>query len=152
VIRPPEPGDVLDLLRIGRAFYAASGSEAWGLGYDEDDLVASMAEMAESGFFRVAEADGRVVGAVGGLLVPWYLKRSQRIAHEVWWWVDPGYRGAAGVELLRALEQWARDEGAACLQLASPPSLTDGHSPAAVHRWFSSLGYEWVEASWTRRL
>ncbi len=151
-IRPACADDVPDLLRIGRDFYAASGSAERGLGYDEADLLLSIQEMEERGFFRVAEVGGRVVGAVGGLLGPWYLSRSQTMCHEVWWWVDHEHRGAAGLALLRAMEEWAEEQGAACVQVASPPSLTEGHTAGAVVRWFDALGYQWLESSWVRRL
>lgn len=144
---------VPDLLRLGRDFYAASGSHERGLHYDEADLVASIEELDAAGFFRVAVARGRVVGLVGGLLVPWYLCRSQLLAQEVWWWVDPDARDTgAGLALLEALEEWAREAGAVSVQIATPPSLGEDRNPVAVERLMRGRGYTWMEDAWSRRV
>lgn len=68
---------------------------------------------------------------------------GERTAFEVVWWVEPEARGD-GVRLLRAAEQWARDEGITKMQMVAPD--------ARVGEFYKRMGYAPVETSYQRSL
>jgi GNAT superfamily N-acetyltransferase len=107
---------------------------------DPTHLQATVAVFLErpDGVLLVSEDGGAVVGMIALVL---YLHpfTGSRTVMEVVWWVEPEARGA-GVRLLRAAETWAREQGAAYLQMVAP---TD-----RVGAFYERLGYAKVETSY----
>lgn len=68
---------------------------------------------------------------------------GERTAFEVVWWVDPEARGD-GICLLRAAEDWAREQGIAKMQMVAPNER--------VGALYERLGYRPVEVSYQRSL
>jgi len=94
----------------------------------------------------VAEMDaGGIVGAAG-LTLTVQVGTAQPVAHLQWWYVVPVARPHAGLALLAAAEQWARQRGARALYAAVPDSARAG----AMLRWFRQRGYAPVE-TWVKR-
>lgn len=150
VIRPALREDVPQLLELGRHFYASSGCAAHGLRFDEGALADTCAQLATEGVLLVAERDGELIGAVGALAYPWYLDRSQTIAQEIWWWVEPHARNTgAGKALLDELEAWAKARGAAVVSMATPG---EGGQDETVARLYRRWGYQYTETNWAKVL
>ena len=68
---------------------------------------------------------------------------GERTAFEIIWWVEPEARGD-GVRLLRAAENWAREQGASAMQMVAPNDR--------VGLLYRRLGYLPVETSYQRNL
>ena len=83
----------------------------------------------------------QVVGMIG-LFAFEHPIAGERIAGELFWWVEPAHRGI-GLRLLRAAEQWAHDHGATALQMIAPTP--------DVERLYERLGYARVEVHYQRR-
>lgn len=133
---------------MAREFHVFAGCEALGLGLDEADLRETFGELATSGAsLLVVAEDGRgLLGMLAALLVPWYARKTDVIAQEVWWWVDPGRRDSgAGLALLRELERWAGERGARVVHLATPRH-EDLDLP--MGRLFRRQGYRRIETAW----
>lgn len=91
----------------------------------------------------VAEApDGALVGMIGAL-VSEHPYSGERVASELFWWVEPAHRGH-GRDLMKAAEAWARDQGAARFQMVAPN--------ARVGRLYERFGYTAVETLYQRSL
>lgn len=95
----------------------------------------------------VAEADGAIVGMIGG----WRRELPEDgtpYVEETAWWVEPGSRGGArvGVRLAEALEAWTRSQGLSLLQMCSPAGAT------SVERWYRRAGFAPVETRWVKHL
>lgn len=88
----------------------------------------------------VAERDGKVIGMIA-LLRYIHPMSGEKVAGELFWWLDPAHRGAGGW-LLRRAESWARGWGAKSLQMIAPSD-----SPH-VGEMYRRLGYEAVETMW----
>jgi len=149
-VRPAEPDDVPALCRMAREFYAFAQCADHGLGYDERDLLDTFSHLATApdGYLAVADAGAGPVGMVAGLLVPWYARKADVIAQEVWLWADPEHRrSGAGPALLRAFESWAREAGATRVLLATPGAAD---RDPVVARWYRRQGYRQVETVWGR--
>lgn len=91
----------------------------------------------------VVEVNGQVVGMLGAHLFT-HPMSGERVASELFWWVDQNARGRAGIRLFQALEGWAEEKRADVLMLVSPD--------AEVARFYKALGFEAVETTYQRRL
>jgi GNAT superfamily N-acetyltransferase len=88
------------------------------------------------------EVDGETVGMIGFYVYPHFLS-GETIAGEIFWWVEPEYRGH-GKELLRAAENEARNRGAKKMQMIAPDER--------VGKLYKRLKYEYVESTYQRSL
>jgi len=150
LIRELRESDLDEVARMARDFHAFAECDRHGLGFDLGDLWETLAELLEyeSGFVAVADLDGRVCGCVAGLLFPWYLRRADVIAQELWFWSDPWARSyGVGRRLLEAFEAWARATGATVVQVATPgPERLERPMGRLFRRW----GYKRLETAWAR--
>ncbi len=92
----------------------------------------------------VRQWDGVIVGMLGVLAYA-HPMSGERMASELFWWLDPDYRGAGGWMLRRA-EKWARAQGATRLQMVSPVENV------RVQETYDALGYQAFEVSYYKEL
>jgi hypothetical protein len=74
----------------------------WDAGYMRSQLIHIIA----SDIFLVSEVDGKLVGGIGGKILPnlWSPKDVHLV--EMFWWVDPKWRkGMLGLRLMDAFEE-----------------------------------------------
>jgi GNAT superfamily N-acetyltransferase len=90
----------------------------------------------------VSERAGIVVGMLG-LLIFTHPFSGEKVASELFWWVEPDSRGD-GLELMRRAENEARARGAQRMQMIAPNE--------AVARIYRRKGYEYVESTYQRKL
>lgn len=143
MIRRATDADVPRLVEMGRAFLA--GTRYAGAIRENPAQMAETAAgliASEAGELLVAERGGQVVGMIGLLLYTHPLS-GDRVASELFWWVDPDHRGQ-GIALLRAGERWARACGAVALQMIAPSD--------DVERLYERLGFVRIEAQYQRGL
>jgi len=86
---------------------------------------------------------GLVTGMIGLLCFPHHLSGALTVG-EVMWYVTPEARGG-GVRLLKAAEQWARNQHATTIQMIQP-SGTD------IGVLYERFGYQAIEVAWSKRL
>lgn len=142
-VRRAVEGDRFAILRLGKAFLAASGlplpfNAAWAertvRGYivDGDKLcLVYQASEAVQGVL-LAHAGDHPFGPF-------------RIAAELIWWIDPDHRGVAALRMLDAYEAWAQDQGCAFVGMAS---LKDER----VDRLYIRRGYRAAETHFLKAL
>lgn len=99
-------------------------------------------QLIQVGVLLVSERAGELVGMIGLALFDHFLS-AERIAGEVFWWVEPEQRGE-GVKLLRAAEQHAKAAGAIRLQMIAPDDRVGG--------LYLRLGYGFVESAYQKTL
>ncbi len=144
IVRDATEDDYDDLLRMGREFVAEAGRGE----IDDDTLLMTLESLKEQGILKVCE-NGTVCGAAGALVFPHYWNRGEMIAQELFWWVDEAKRGtSAGLRLLVALENEARDLGAKELLMLCLERV-DGDKVANM---YERLGYEPLERTYTKEL
>lgn len=97
---------------------------------------------SEVGTVFVLELRGVVVGMIGLLLFQHPIAGEPTVA-ELFWWVEPEYRGG-GIRLLKRAEQWARDQGAVKMHMIAPTP--------DIGQMYERLGYEPIEVSYQRTL
>lgn len=92
----------------------------------------------------VVEKDGALVGMLG-MFVWQHPISDERIASEMFWWVEPEHRGGrAGMQMLRWAEDWAAAQHAQRVLMIAP---TD-----AVAHVYERRRYTKVETTYTRAL
>lgn len=115
-IRNADYNDVDALLELGRQMHA----ESWYayLPFDDDKVRNALCTAITRGFLAVHEVDGRVLGAMAGVITEFWFCHS-RIATDLGLFVRSDKRGsAAAVRLVQAFIDWAKKNGAAEVSLA----------------------------------
>lgn len=146
MIRHAVPGDLPELLRMGRAFHAVTGV-ADVIPLDEATLTQTFLNLMQGGVILVVEGEDGLVGATGALLHPHYFNASHLTGQEMFWWIDPEHRGC-GAELFTALEQWVRDQGAHSFSMIALDAL----DPERVGLIYRRRGYRATEHSYLRKM
>lgn len=117
-IRPATPDDLPSLLRMGRAF-ADALQLGDTIGYDETTMALLFQRLIDESNGILLVMDG---GAAGGLVHPSLFNEHHITGQELFWWVDPERRGA-GLRLLTALEDAARERGAQSFMMGTHEAL-----------------------------
>lgn len=149
-IRPATHDDIDALLAMGEKFFLFSRFAQFA-NFDRDTARASITALigAEVGVCLVAVIDGEVVGGIVGALAPLWFAPTCLSATEFAWWVSEEHRGGtAGIKLLRAFEQWAKNKGAAMVSMSD--LVIEGATPAG--RLFEKLGYTVIERSHVKKV
>jgi GNAT superfamily N-acetyltransferase len=141
MIRLAVDSDVPRLVEMGLRFLRES-SYARHLSENPQQMAELAGQLVTSGCVLVSERDSQIVGMLGYVLYPHFLS-GELVAGEVFWWVEPEFRGE-GVKLLRDVERRAKAVGARRMQMISPTDQV-----AAVYQ---RCGYEFVEAAYQKTL
>lgn len=142
-IRRAEPRDVPGIVAMGLRFAAESdyGSK---LPVVPDAIARTVARVATSdeGLLLVSESAESLTGMIA-LMTFDHPFSGVRVASELVWWVEPEARGD-GLRLLKRAETWARETGAALMQMTAPNER--------VGRLYERVGYSKLETSYQRSL
>lgn len=143
MIRRAVEGDIPRLIEMGQRFVEETPYRDL-IAIDPDRLSATVRYVlaSENGVVLVSGSDASITGMIA-LTAYDHPYSGERTAFELVWWVEPEARGD-GVRLLRAAEEWAREQGAKHMQMVAPN--------AKVGRLYSRLGYAPVETSYQRSL
>lgn len=138
------PWDLEDCAVLGRVFFDSTQIPGE---FNPEAFIRAWRRFFTIGAARVfgARRDGRLVGAVGGLVAtnpntgePW--------AQELFWFVDPGSRGM-GVRLLRVFLDALQDEGIAWVTMVA----LEGPMREKVGRLYERLGMTRLETHYVGR-
>lgn len=110
---------------------------------DRDTMSATVTSLISNGVVLIATIDDAIVGMLG-LATYTHPVSGERMTAEIFWWVDPEYRGWTGIRLLKRAEEWAREAETACLQMVAPT--------ADIERLYERLGYARTEVSYHKSL
>jgi len=151
-IRPAAKEDMPRLDAMGWVFHSTSGLNCFGVGYNSSDFAKAMGRvsLSDNAVCLVADVDGTAVGMIcGGVFSPLWHDGS-RLAQEFFMWVDPDHRGKGfGKQLLAALEDWGREQGATAIIMVSLNPVL-GETPADA--MYTSRHYVAMETHYVRRL
>lgn len=149
-IRDAGEADIPYLLDMAVRFCAASG-HADHAAFDPASMEHTLRHLigGEDGILLVAEEDGALAGMAGGLVYPLYFAAGCLTGQELFWWVEPAFRGGrAGPALLRGMEEAARAKDASTFVMGALESLR----PGAVGALYQRSGYRPMEHLYLRRL
>jgi GNAT superfamily N-acetyltransferase len=138
-IRPITPDDLNDILRMAHNFHASS-HVAESLPFCDQSFTKSIVDMLSDGYgmVYVAENDSGLCGMIGVMLNRHWFNNSLLLASDLFWWVDESARGSsAGLKLLNAAENWAKECGCYMVVMAHTPTI----QPEKVHNLYIRRGY-----------
>ncbi|MDZ4254211.1 MAG: GNAT family N-acetyltransferase [Sulfuritalea sp.] len=109
-----------------------------------DAITATLGTLIDSpsALVLLAERDGRAVGMIGAIATL-HIYSGEPVMSELFWWVEPEYRGI-GLRLLHAAEDWARANNLTQSVMISP-------SPE-VSALYRRLGYSPLEEQFVKTL
>lgn len=134
MIRRAVAADIPQLLDWGARFHAQGVA---GPRYDREAVAAMLSHLIGGAGAVLMHDDGMI----GGVLAPAYCDPAWLMAVELFWWADRD-----GMALLRAFEDWARENGAAEVRMTSLATLP--RADVLLRR----KGYAPIEISYTRGL
>lgn len=150
IVRPARPEDLPALLRMLRAFHAASPCIDY-IPFCHVSMVETAIRLSTDpkSCFLVGEVESEVHAMIAGVSSPHYVNAAHFTAHELFWWVDPEARSTrVGVRLLEAFEDWAKSIGSSTLFMASTVTLT----PEKLARFYRRKGYDAVDVNYAKNL
>lgn len=143
MIRPATVADTKRLIEMGQSFVNET-SYSLLISVNPERLSGIIGGILENpdGVVLVSGSDATVTGMIA-MVVYNHPFSGERTAFEIVWWVEPESRGD-GIRLLRAAEEWAREQGAKHMQMVAPNER--------VAALYQRLGYGLVETSFQRSL
>jgi GNAT superfamily N-acetyltransferase len=121
---------------MGEEFIRSAGQE-----YDAEIATETLQVLIE-GDTSVVLVNDDCTAMIGGLTYRHFFN-TERVASEVFWWAKSG-----GMELLKAFEAWAKEQGASRVMMVCLHAL----EPERVARIYARRGYEPLEHSFVRRI
>lgn len=148
IIRKAVHDDIETIARLGHRFYDEA---EWAdvAEWDHGSIVATLTHLLEDekGILLVCETD-RIIGMAGGLVHPLYFNLHHLTGQELFWWVDPEFRGLIGSRLFDAMEAQAKEKGAQSWAMIALARV----KPEAVGRFYRRRGYRASEHSYIKAL
>lgn len=147
IYREATKDDLVDISRLGELFYKESGYAEYA-DYKYSSVFETMNFLLTSpmGLLVVAEEE-KIVGIAGVILFPFYFNHSFLCGQELFWYVEPEYRGI-GNHLYNYLEEKAREKGCQALIMIALEKL----HPKAVGKIYERKGYKKHENLYIKRL
>lgn len=140
-IRAAASGDLPRLLEMGLRFRKESRYAEF-LAENPDKMLALGELLIDKDGYLLSERDGKITGMLGYILHDHFIS-GEKVAGEVFWWVEPEYRGD-GLRLLREAERRAKAAGASYMHMIAPTKQ--------VATIYGRLGYEYVEETHQKSL
>lgn len=147
MIRIAELSDVPEVLRMSKKFYASTSYHTYsGIPMCDETVEQLAKDLITAGTLSVAELDGKVVGMLAMVGIPFMFNKAHTHLGEVVWWVDEEARGTKlGIELLKEATNIGVDMGATHVQMATLAS-----SPEGLDAVFAKDGYKLTERLFTK--
>ena len=139
--------DDVDLHSLGMAFYKESKLPGE---YIPSVFRTNWQRFFELGFGSIflAKTEGKVVGAIGGLVHPDPYD-NKVVAQEMFWFVSPSARGSiTAVRLFEAFETWAKSNKAERLLMG----CVCNHMMASLRSFYERKGFAPKEVSYCKQL
>lgn len=150
IVRPAEPADLPALMRMARAFYAASPCIHY-IPFCPESMAETMTRLATDpgSCLLVGDVAGEVVAMIAGVSVTHYVNANHLTAQELFWWCDPSARGSGvAFALLAALEDWARKIESRTMFISSTANLT----PDKLARVYRRKGFDVIDLNYAKNL
>ncbi len=150
MIRPAVISDLSQLQTMGALFFDVSGLDKW-FSYKPRCFSQVCANFMadDKAVILVGEERGGAVAMAAALAYPCWFDSDHLTAQELFWWVEPDYRGGPlGTELRKSLEDWARDKGCLTMEMGALETLR----PEALAHLYERKGYGPKERIFVKRL
>ncbi len=150
MIRPAVISDLSRLEGMGARFFAASGLDRW-FRYKPRcfSQVCANFMAVDQAVILVGEGPIGAVAMAAAMAYPCWFDAEHLTAQELFWWVEPDYRGGPmGAGLRNGLEDWARDKGCLTMEMGA----LEASRPEALAHLYQRKGYGPKERIFCKRL
>lgn len=145
MIRHATENDVDTLVNMSREFYPQTDYIKFAE-FDETTVKILTENIIEHGIYLVGEQEGKIVGMLALILVPFMFNSNIISCHEVVWWVDPNARKSSiGIELIKRGDSIRKLRGAKSFQM-----MRLATSPEFLDEVFLNLGFKPSEFCFTK--
>lgn len=135
--------DLPEIIRLAEAFIAESPYADEGVPEDIEQTIKNILRDPTKGVIIFYMRDGKPAGFIGGILSK-MLMSPALVATEVFWYVEPQYRGSRrSLSLKEAFEYWGKKMGAKFIAMSAIPNET-------VERYYERTGYRLQEKSYLK--
>jgi len=141
IIRQAVLDDTEATLALIEEFYEESLKE-YGLSFKVETLIDTIFNFITNHIGLVAEKDGKIIGVIGGVVMPSIFDKDQKIAQEVIWYITKEERkGTMGIRLLKAFEEECVKRGAKFISMIYMGNLLSDE----LKRFYEKLSYKLME-------
>lgn len=138
MIRDAQLEDIPRMVEMGRRFRRESSYEKHLT--DNPERMAELGKrLISNQSLIVAENEGVIVGMMGFFIHEHFMSGDKMVG-EVFWWVDPEYRGRDGIRLLAEMKRRGKLFGCKLYQLVAPNKK--------VAEFCEKTGCEWLESTY----
>jgi GNAT superfamily N-acetyltransferase len=114
-----------------------------------EELEQVVHRMIDGGVVFIAKDGDKMAGMMIAAMTSFWITPSTKVAAEFAWWVNKEYRGGrAGLKLLHAFEEWAKENGASVVVLSD--LVINGDEP--LKNLVGKLGYTLTERTHVKRV
>jgi GNAT superfamily N-acetyltransferase len=142
MIRKAKLADVSRIVDMGMAFRKKTSYDKF-LSENPGCMENVAKQLISNDGLLLSEHAGEITGMLGFVVYSHFIS-GERIAGEVFWWVDERHRGKDGVKLLKEMERCAQSSGAKRIQMIAPNNR--------VAEFYERTGYEFVESTYQKSL
>lgn len=122
MIHPAAFADLARMEAMGAQFFKASGLDRW-FRYKKRCFSKLATDFMVNDQAVILVGDGPmgvVVGMAAAVAYPCWFDNEHLTAQELFWWVEPSYRGGSmGTQLRQGLEDWARGKGCLTMEMGA---------------------------------
>lgn len=149
MIRLARISDANDLAKFGKDFFQQSGMVGLVsyLPIYTADFVRRMVNSSKH-LLLVVQFDGKIVGTIGFAITNFFFNNKQLHAQEMFFWIQPEYRGLVGSSMLATAEAHAKTRGCKTMSMVS----LEASEPEKVGGFYMSKGYKKLETSFIKEL
>ena len=146
IIRKAELKDIDGVFELVKEFFKESLSE-YGLKLEEKTIKETLENYIQDLIGIVAEENGKIIGAIGGLVSPSIFDKSQLVGQETIWFVNGEKRkGRVGIELINAFEKECKLRGAHLIAMVHMGNLNGD----ILDRYYKKRNYNLLERQYIK--
>jgi GNAT superfamily N-acetyltransferase len=148
LVRSATKNDLKQYVKLAETFHAASPMHGV-IDFDPKGYAEfyTLALQNESMGIWLAEIENKVVGIVGAIAYPLYFNPNALVVQELWWWLDPAFRGE-GNKMFKQIELWAKERNASALFMIA---LEDDRA-AKMEKVYQRAGFKPIERTFMKKV
>ena len=148
LVRSATKDDLKQYVKLAETFHAASPMHDV-IDFDPKGYAEfyTLALQNESMGIWLAEIEDKVVGIVGAIAYPLYFNPNALVVQELWWWLDPAFRGE-GNKMFKQIELWAKKRNASALFMIA---LEDDRA-AKMEKVYQRAGFKPIERTFMKKV
>lgn len=147
MIREAKIEDILKIVELLKEFYNSTDMIKVA-NCDSESSIKTIKGLIENEntTIMIIDIDGKIVGCLGAVVLPYYFNFQCLTGHEFFWFVSEKYRGTKeSLKLFKVIEEWAKNKGAKTMIMTSLVYNID-----ALKKFYKRNQYVELETSFIR--